>query len=97
MVNVDIISLIRKIIAEISRLHYSNSHSEEKRTIVHKCIYMWGELVSHKIYLMTTPVLKTGHPGEPCYICLFVLSMVGWVTLIFVFLKLVWYAHVFKW
>ena len=44
-------------------------------------------------------VLKAGHPGVPCYICLFVWAMVGWVTLPFFsfyfLIKLVCYAHVF--
>ena len=31
----------------------------------------------------TAPVLKAGHPGVPCYICLFVYVMVGWVTFLF--------------
>ena len=31
----------------------------------------------------TTPVLKAGHPGVPCYTCLFVWAMVGWITLPF--------------
>ena len=37
---------------------------------------VWGELASHN--QPTTPVLKAGHPGVPCYI--FIWVMVGWVT-----------------
>ena len=43
-----------------------------------------------------TCIYKAGHPAVPCYnICLFVWAMVGWVSFLSDFLKLVCYAHVF--
>ena len=81
-------------------------HGSSMRTWHHSATLQWChlELACSAVHLErgrqryihpTTPVLKAGYPGVPCYIHLFLWALVGWVTIPFlVFLKLVCYAHV---